>query len=174
MLSAPCAALSGSSYRSEPQSNCSHIPGSGTHGRNVRRRPARHAVFAADTARRVVRSVPVNPIATNRRWITSARILPCDASTSSSTFGKNTSINLGRTAATSGSAPPSRNFTYRATVFGSQPANCPADHTHRVRSYASKISTISLPDLVTVSPVTGWFKVSNPSQPDRRDPLFTS
>jgi hypothetical protein len=33
----------------------------------VRRRPARHKFFASRTARRVVRSVPVNPIATGRR-----------------------------------------------------------------------------------------------------------
>ncbi len=39
--------------------------------------------------------------------------------------------------------------TYRVTVFASQPVSCAADQAHPVRSYASKISMISLPDLVT-------------------------
>ena len=41
-----------------PQSHCSHIPGSGTHGRYRRRRPARQASFTSATARRVDRSDP--------------------------------------------------------------------------------------------------------------------
>lgn len=56
-----------------PQSNCNHKPGSGIHGRNTRRCPACHAFFAAATARRVERSEPVNPIATNLSCTTSAR-----------------------------------------------------------------------------------------------------
>jgi hypothetical protein len=103
-----------------PQSNCSHRPGSAIHGRYVRRRPARHAIFASRTERRVVRSVPVNPIASSRSWTLSARIFAFDKSTSSSTFGRNASISFGRgpLRTSSGSPPPaSRNATYRFTVF---------------------------------------------------------
>ena len=41
-----------------PKSYCAHIPGSGTHGRNTRRRPEYQAFFSRATARRVVRSDP--------------------------------------------------------------------------------------------------------------------
>jgi hypothetical protein len=103
----------------------------------------------------------------------SARILPFDASTSSSTFGMNASISFGRGAArtSSGSPPPaSRNATYRRTVFASHPASCAAECGHLVRSYDSKISMISLADLVTVSGPVGC-KVSNQQPTGRRDPL---
>jgi len=42
-----------------PKSYCNHIPGSVTHGRWTRTLPARKAVLASATARRVVRSEPV-------------------------------------------------------------------------------------------------------------------
>jgi hypothetical protein len=79
-----------------PQSNCSHNPGSGIHGRNTRRLPARHALFARDTARRVERSDPVNPIATSLSCTTSARMCPFERSTHSSTLSRNGSIAIGR------------------------------------------------------------------------------
>ena len=41
-----------------PKSYCAHIPGSGTHGRNTRRRPAARCALTSATARRVVRSDP--------------------------------------------------------------------------------------------------------------------
>ncbi len=41
-----------------PQSHCSHIPGSGTHGRQRLRWPARQATFTSATARRAGRSEP--------------------------------------------------------------------------------------------------------------------
>jgi hypothetical protein len=64
----------------------------------------------------------------------------------------NPSIILGRAARASGSPPASRIAAYRATVFASHPASCAADQAVPVRSNASKISMISLPDLVTVPP----------------------
>jgi hypothetical protein len=48
-----------------------------------------------------------------------------------------------------GLSPLSRAWTYRLTVFGSCPVSSAADQTVFVRSYASKISMISLSDLVT-------------------------
>ena len=60
----------------------------------------------------------------------------------------NPSISRGRTARASGSPPASRTATYRATVFASHPVSCAADQAVPVRSNASKISMISLPDLV--------------------------
>jgi len=48
----------------------------------------------------------------------------------------------------SGSPPASRTATYCATVFASHPASCAADQAVPVRSNASNISMISLPDLV--------------------------
>ena len=79
-----------------PQSNWSHMPGSVIHGRYVRRRPARYAVLASRTARRVVRSVPSKPRAASRSWTMSARTLPAERSTSSSIFGRYGSIFIGR------------------------------------------------------------------------------
>ena len=64
-----------------PQSNWHHIPGSVIHGRYVRRCPARQQAFASATARRVVRSSPSNPTATNRSCTTSARTCPRERST---------------------------------------------------------------------------------------------
>ena len=78
----------------------------------------------------------------------SARILPLLRSTSSSIFGMNASISLGRAARASRPPPASRISTYRDTVFASHPASCAADQAVPVRSNASRISTISLPDLV--------------------------
>jgi hypothetical protein len=132
----------------------------------VRRRPDRHAVFTTRTARRVVRSVPANPIAVRRSCTLSARIFPFDASTSSSTFGKNASISFGHTrAARMKGSPPqaSRNATYRCTVFASHPHSCAAEWAQPVRSYDSKISMISLSDLVTVSPV--WSVARSATRP---------
>src|SRR3546814_2180003 len=42
-----------------PKSYCNHSPGSVTHGRYTRRRPARNWAFASATVRRAVRSPPV-------------------------------------------------------------------------------------------------------------------
>ena len=44
--------------RAVPKSYWAHMPGSGTHGRNTRRRPAARFAFSCATARRVVRSDP--------------------------------------------------------------------------------------------------------------------
>src|SRR5450759_4920274 len=81
-----------------PKSYWAHMPGSGTHGRCTRRGPARQAAFKPATARRVVRSQPVKPIAASFRCATSARIRPCERSTSSSSFGRNSSTSCGRRA----------------------------------------------------------------------------
>jgi hypothetical protein len=94
-----------------PQSNCNHRPGSVIHGRNVRRFPARHAALTCATARRVVRSVPVNPRPTNRSWTTSARTLPPDRSTHSSIFGRYPSINRTRRTGPATGRPASRAAT---------------------------------------------------------------
>jgi hypothetical protein len=59
----------------------------------------------------VVRSTPSNPIATSRSWTTSARILPWERSTSSSTLARNGSISRGRRSLVNGSAPASRRAT---------------------------------------------------------------
>jgi len=98
-----------------PKSYCSHNPGSVTHGRCTRAFPNRYCLLIAATARRDDRSDPGNPIATSLSWATSARILPVEASTHSSIFGRNSSTNLGRH--DRGRAPPaSRSATTRATV----------------------------------------------------------
>src|SRR5262249_11243136 len=91
----------------------------------------------------------------------SARILPCECSTHSSTFGRNGSIARTRRARANGSPPRSRMATYLATVFSSTPASCAAEWAQRVKSNASRISTISLPDLVTVSPDRVGSLISN-------------
>ncbi len=79
-----------------PQSNCSHSPGSGTHGRNTLRCPDHHPFRAAATTRRVVRPEPVNPIATSLSCTTSARMRPSERSIHSSTLSRNSSISIGR------------------------------------------------------------------------------
>ena len=89
------------------QSYCAHIPGSGTHGRNTRRRPECHAFFSRATARRVVRSDPAYPIAVIFSCATSARTLPLLRSTSSSSLGRNPSITPGRGADAPGTSRPS-------------------------------------------------------------------
>jgi hypothetical protein len=109
-----------------PQSNWHHIPGSGIHGRNTRRCPARYDAFATATARRVVRSVPANPIAAIFSWTRSAPMCPCDRSTSSSIFGMNSSIIFDRAARLVGSTPSPRSCTYRFTVWWSHPASSAA------------------------------------------------
>lgn len=129
-----------------PQSNCNHRPGSVIHGRYERRCPARQAAFTCATARRVVRSVPANPIPTSRAWITSARTLPLPASTQSSIFGMNPSSILGRRPGPVTGRPESLAVTYRRTVFGSTPANNAAECALSVASNASRISMISLSD----------------------------
>jgi hypothetical protein len=83
-------------FEPSPQSNWSHIPGSGIQGRYVRRLPALHAAFAAFTARRVERGLPRYPIFTSRSWATSARIFAFEVSTQSSIFSRNASIAFGR------------------------------------------------------------------------------
>ena len=89
-----------------PKSYWAHIPGSVTQGRNTRRCPAAWAALRTATARRVVRSEPVKPIATSLSWATSARTLPRERSTSSSSLGKNSSIMLGRAAGRPGTSRP--------------------------------------------------------------------
>ena len=79
-----------------PKSYCNHNPGSVTHGRCTRAFPSRYCLLISATARRDDRSDPGNPIATSLSWATSARILPFDCSTHSSTFGRNSSTNRGR------------------------------------------------------------------------------
>ena len=90
-----------------PKSYCAHIPGSGTHGLKTLRRPECQAFFSRATARRVVRSDPVNPIAVIFSCATSARILPLLRSTSSSSLGRNPSITPGRRDAAPGTSRPS-------------------------------------------------------------------
>jgi len=148
------------------------MPGSGIHGRYVRRCPAFHAVFSSATARRVVRSLPAYPIGISRSCTLSPRIRPCDASTHSSTFGRNGSIERTRRGRANGSPPASRIATYRATVFSSTPASCAAECAQRVRSYASKISITSLSDLVTVPPDRTGFRWQARANPIRRATAF--
>src|SRR5215831_16941347 len=102
------------------------------------------------------------------RCVTSARILPLLRSTSSSIFGMNPAISRGRAARASGSPPASRTATYLATVFASHPVSCAADQAVPVRSNASKISTISLPDLVMGPSGHRWVRriTQNPSTPE--------
>jgi len=110
-----------------PKSYCAHNPGSGIHGRCTRAPPDRRAFLISATARRVVRSEPAKPIATILSWATSARILPSDRSTNSSSLGRNSSITLGRRAARPGTnVPASRWATQFATVFGEHPASSAA------------------------------------------------
>ena len=71
-----------------PQSHYAHMPGSGIHGRYTRRRPRRWLAFTSATARRTVRSEPVQPKAVSLSKARSARILACDRSTHSSIFAK--------------------------------------------------------------------------------------
>src|SRR5450759_4934670 len=61
-------------------------------------RTTRRAVAGLKAAWRVVRSQPVKPIAASFRCATSARIRPCERSTSSSSFGRNSSTSCGRRA----------------------------------------------------------------------------
>jgi len=58
---------------------------------------------------------------------------------------------------------------YRATVFASHPASCAADQAVPVRSNASKISMISLPDLVTGPSGHRWVRRITQTHPHRRD-----
>jgi hypothetical protein len=90
-----------------PKSYCAHMPGSGIHGRNTRRRPECQAFFSRATARRVVRSDPAYPIAVIFSCATSARILPLLRSTSSSSLGRKASITPGRSADAPGTSRPS-------------------------------------------------------------------
>jgi hypothetical protein len=73
--------------------------------------PARHAFFAAATARRVVRSEPANPIAASLSCATSARMRPCDRSTHSSILSRNGSIAIARRHRSPGTIPASRSAT---------------------------------------------------------------
>ena len=99
-----------------PKSYCNHSPGSVTHGRCTRRFPVRHDVFTAATARLVDRSDPSNPIEASTSWTLSARTLPFVFSTSSSTFGRNSSMTRGLRAAAPTGRPASRAATCAATV----------------------------------------------------------
>jgi hypothetical protein len=110
----------------------------------VRCRPARHAVFAA---RRVVCSVPENPIATRRSCTLSAQIFPFDVSTNPSTFDKNASINFGRVAVGAEERIPAAGVAQRHIPLHRlriTPRRLRRRMARRVRSYDSKISMISL------------------------------
>ena len=122
------------------------------HGLYVLVFPARHRAFAAATARRVVRSVPVKPIATSRSCEMSARTLPFDRSTHSSIFSRKGSISFARGAGSSAGRPRSRACAYRRIVFGSALHNGAAECATPVTSNASRISMISLSDFFTVPP----------------------
>src|SRR6201988_2009251 len=80
----------------------------------------------------------------------------------------NPSISRGLLVFPSGSPPASRTATYLATVFASHPVSCAADTAVPVRSYASKISLISLPDLAMGPSGHRWVRriTSNPSTPE--------
>ena len=119
--------------RAPPQSNCSHIPGSGIHGRYVRRCPARHAAFASATARRVVRSVPLTPSRAAARAPHPRG--SCPATVDQLLHLRQERVDQPAAAArrAAGSAPASRIATYRATVFGqSRPAAPPNARTGQV------------------------------------------
>src|SRR5262245_44034363 len=81
----------------------------------------------------------------------------------------NTSISRGRAALASGSPPASRIAAYLATVFASHPVSCAADQAVPVRPNASKISTISLPDLVMGPSGHRWVRRITQTHPHRRD-----
>ncbi|WP_220450447.1 hypothetical protein [Streptomyces flaveus] len=72
-----------------PQSNCNQRPGSAIHGRKYDGGRPATVPFARATARRVVRSYPVDPSSWRRSWSLSARTVRCDRSTHSSIFGMN-------------------------------------------------------------------------------------
>src|SRR6478736_10213985 len=128
-----------------PKSYCNHNPGSVTHGRCTRAFPNRYCFLTCATARRDDRSDPVNPIASNLSWATSARIFPLDCSTHSSIFGRNSSTNRGRLVR--GAVPPaSRSATSRATVWCEHPARSAAACNEPRRSNAARISMDSSAD----------------------------
>src|SRR5664279_1651754 len=134
-----------------PKSYCSHRPGSVTQGRWTRAFPNRYCFLISATARRDDRSDPGNPIAISLSWAMSARILPFDVSTHSSTFGRYSSINLGRHVR--GRAPPaSRSATTRATVWWEHPARSAVARNEPVKSNDSNISMDSSADFTVVPP----------------------
>ena len=135
-----------------PQSNCNHMPGSGIHGRYVRRRPARHASFASATARRVVRSSPVKPIATMAVVDHVGADLRLELrSTSSSIFSQERVDQPGPARPLERVPARRRAAPHNAPrSSGHSPPTAAAECGQRVRSNASKISMISLSDLVTV------------------------
>ena len=111
----------------------------------------------AEVLRTLLGEELAGPSATNLSWATSARTLPCDASTHSSILGRYASISCSRRAGICG-VPSSRTPTQWATVLGEQPASSPASRKLRVRSNASRISMISSSDFTCSSSVDGCFK----------------
>ena len=102
-----------------------HIPGSGIHGRCTRHRPAGHAFLISATARRVVRSDPANPIATIVRHVGADLALgPLDEFLQ--LRGELVERTRPRRRRTRHQPPGRRADTYRATVFGEQPASSAA------------------------------------------------
>lgn len=89
-----------------PKSYCHHIPGSVTHGRCTRTRPARCCARNRATARRVVRSEPSKPKARSLAWATSARNRPLLRSIHSSSLGMNGSTSSARATGRPETTPP--------------------------------------------------------------------
>ncbi len=133
-------------------------------GRYVLWCPARHRALAAATARRVVRSVPANPIAASRSCTLPARTLPFDRSAHSSTLPGNGSISFGLATGSVTGLPRSRACAYRRTVFGSASHSGAAECATPVASNASRISMISLSDFFTVPPGRRLVSSQPPSQ----------
>ena len=144
-----------------PQSNCSHSPGSGIHGRYVAGARPPRAPSPSATARRVVRSSPANPTATSRSCTMSARTSPFERSTQLLDLRQERVDQLGRGGP--GRGPAARRSRRRhpvRTVFGSHPASCAAECAHPVRSNASK-NFHDLPVILLHGPSTG----SGPTAP---------
>jgi len=117
------------------------MPGSVTHGRCTRTRPALNAALTSRTARRVVRSEPVNPNPSSFSCAISARNGPPERSIHSSNFGLNTSTSCPRPAGRSLThPPPGRHNGPRCD--GNSPPTRARPVNDPVRSNASRISMI--------------------------------
>ena len=115
-----------------PKSYCSHNPGSVIQGRCTRVLPSRHWVLISDSARRVVRSVPTYPMAINRSWALSPRILPLDSDTQPSRTSFQSSMIFARRVA--GGSPAARSSTAFLTVLWEQPQSSAVARNEPVRS----------------------------------------